>query len=237
MGEYEFCLEVWDTNAVKSCVPTCEKVLVIPNNAVHFELIWGPDADLDLHFAHPKASSADLDCDGKPDPWFADPLDAFWLNLAPSWGDPLTKVDDPNLTLDDTDGFGPEDLNLGQPEGTVADPMAYAVGVHYWADQGAGATLASLSLYSQGGLALQFSGVKLEPLDMWYVGRLNWPNLISGGTKKVFDTCYQSGASCPAGKNLMWQANGDRCITKCYENKALVKKVGGVKNPKPAWCP
>ncbi|MBM4342084.1 MAG: hypothetical protein FJ100_01710 [Deltaproteobacteria bacterium] len=239
-GEYEFCLEVWDANDSKSCVPACQKVLVIPNNALHIELLWDtpsdPDqtdsgpaagADLDLHFAHPLASTLDLDCDGQADPWFSNPWDTFWFNAAPEWGGAGNTKDNPTLDLDDTDGAGPENLNLVDPEGTVDDPVAYHVGVHYWNDHGYGTSYATVSIYIQGGLALQFTKVKMDPLDMWFVGRVNWPNTASGGSKKVFDTCYQSGYSCPAKKNLMWQPKGDWCITKCYVNKVFNGSVGG----------
>ncbi len=239
-GEYEFCLEVWDANDSKSCVPACQKVLVIPNNALHIELLWDtpsdPDqtdsgpaagADLDLHFAHPLASTLDLDCDGQADPWFSNPWDTFWFNAAPEWGGSGNTKDNPTLDLDDTDGAGPENLNLVDPEGTVDDPVAYHVGVHYWNDHGYGTSYATVSIYIQGGLALQFTKVKMDPLDMWFVGRVNWPNTASGGSKKVFDTCYQSGYSCPAKKNLMWQPKGDWCITKCYVNKVFNGSVGG----------
>ncbi len=238
-GEYEFCLDVWDQNDVKSCVPACIKVLVIPNNAIHVELLWDtpsdPDqtdngpaagADLDLHFAHPLASGLDHDCDGVGDPWFSNPWDAFWFNPNPSWGAAII-TDDPSLDLDDTDGAGPENLNVEESEGSLDEPVSYSVGVHYWNDHGYGTSYATVSIYLQGGLALQFTKVKMDPLDMWYVGKLNWPNTMSGGPKKPFDTCYQSGQSCSAGKNLMWQPKGDWCITKCYEDKAFVQTVGG----------
>ncbi|MSQ84567.1 MAG: hypothetical protein EXR77_17090 [Myxococcales bacterium] len=238
-GEYEFCLDVWDGNDVKSCLTTCQKVLVIPNNALHIELLWDtpadPDqtdsgpaagADLDLHFAHPLASTLDLDCDGAADPWFSNPWDTFWFNAAPEWGVAGVPKDNPTLDLDDTDGAGPENLNLVDPEGSPDDPVAYSLGVHYWNDHGYGTSYATVSIYIQGGLALQFTKIKLDPLDMWFVGKVNWPNTASGGGKKVFDTCYQSGLSCPAKKNLMWQPKGDWCITKCYVNKVFNGTVG-----------
>lgn len=245
-GEYEFCLEVWDQNDVKSCVPACTTVLVIPNNAIHVELLWDtpsdPDqtdtgpaagADLDLHFAHPLAAALDIDCDKSGDPWFSNPWDAFWFNPNPAWGAaPIS--DDPSLDLDDTDGAGPENLNIEESEGTLEDPVSYSVGVHYWNDHGYGTSYGTVSIYLQGGLALQFTKVKLDPLDMWYVGKLNWPNTMSGGPKKPFDTCYQTGAplvadggKCASGQSAMWQPKGEWCVTKCYEDKAFVQAVGG----------
>ncbi len=237
-GEYKICLDVWDEFGEKSCKPACAEALVLPNNAIHIELLWDtpsdPDqtdsgpvagADLDLHFAHPLAAGLDLDCDGVGDPWFSNPWDAFWFNPSPAWGDP-TSADDPSLDLDDTDGAGPENLNVEIPEGTEAEPVTYAVGVHYWNDHGYGASYARVRIYLLGKLFAEFKQ-ELKPLDMWYVGKLHWPNALSGGSKLPFETCYQSGFSCPAGKSLMWQPKGDSCITPCYEDKAFTAMVGG----------
>lgn len=228
-GEYQFCLEVWDSSGWKSCQPACETVLVIPNDGIHVELTWdtpkdadqsdngpGAGADLDLHFAHPLASQPDQDCDGKADPWFDNPWTMFWFNPIPAWGDPGSILDDPDMDLDDTDGAGPEIVNMQMPEGTAAAPIAYSIGVYYSDDHGFGPSYATVSVFLQGGLAVQVSKVKLKAQDMWYVGKLNWPNSMSGGSAKVFEACHQSGLSCQAGKNLMWQPKGEWCITPCY---------------------
>ncbi len=237
-GEYEFCLEVWDANDSKSCSPECIKVLVIPNNALHVELSWNTPADadqtdnglaagadLDLHFAHPMAQTDDQDCDGKPDPWFSNPWDTFWYNASPNWGSSGNTKDDPTLDLDDTDGAGPENLNLIDPEGTADSPAAYAVGAHYWNDHGFGTSYVTVSIWMQGGLAVQVAGVAMQPLDMWYVGKVHWPNVVTGGSKPLFESCLQSGLSCPAGKSLMWEPKGVPCITPCY--KSPLSGVGG----------
>ncbi|MBI5608762.1 MAG: hypothetical protein HY902_07760 [Deltaproteobacteria bacterium] len=238
-GEYTICAEVAVAGLPDPCT-SCVTVLVIPDNAVHVELLWDtpadPDqtdvgpamgADLDLHFAHPMAASDDLDCDGKPDPWFSNPYDAFWFNNAPDWGKPNYQPDDATLDLDDTDGAGPENLNLEAPEGTAAEPVAYTVGVHYWNDHGYGPSYATFSLYIQGTLVLTSQKTKLNPLDMWTVGKVWWPNTASGGGKPVFEPCWQSGDSCAAKKDLMWQSSGTSCIAKCYNNNTFLAAVSG----------
>lgn len=246
-GEYEFCLDVWDNGGWKSCQSACETVLVIPNDVFHIELTWdtpkdadqtdsgpGVGADLDLQMAHPLASQPDQDCDGKPDPWFDNPWTLYWFNPAPNWGGAGSEGN-PNMDLDDTDGAGPESINLGKAAGSPAAPMAYSIGVHYAADHGFGPSYATLSIYLSGGLAVQIVKVKMNALDMWYAGKLNWPNSMSGGSAKVFETCYQSGLSCKAGKSLMWQPKGEWCITPCYlppENG----KYGGVLLPGAVTC-
>ncbi|MSQ83320.1 MAG: hypothetical protein EXR77_10615 [Myxococcales bacterium] len=248
-GDYLFCLQVWDSAGLKSCQPACEMVSVVPTGALHIELLWdtpsdpvqtdsGPvaGADLDLHFAHPKAATLDLDCDGSLDPWFSNPWDTFWFNAAPQWGAAGVPDDNPTLDLDDTDGAGPENLNLVAPEGTKAAPMVYSVGVHYWNDHGYGKSFATLRVFLFGQLAVQYAKVQLCPLDMWYVGRIHWPFGDAGGGAKFFETCYQSGDSCAAKQNLMWQPNGPFCLTHGYVNKVFVGGLGGPA-PQAGNCP
>ncbi len=186
-GEYQFSLDVWDSTGVKSCVPWKSTVLVIPDEAIHVELLWhtpndpdetdqGPEAgtDLDLHFAHDKfaATNPDIDMDGKPDVWFDQPFDTFWFNAHPNWGsfDPSID-DDPGLDLDDTDGAGPENLNLNIPENTD-----YRVGVHYWSDHEYGPSYATVRIYIYSNLVFEVADVKLSHHDMWCVATIAWPS-------------------------------------------------------------
>lgn len=234
-GEYRFELQVWDDNDKQACAPAQATVLVMPDEAIHIELLWDtpadPDqadsgpaagADMDLHFAHHLASGPDVDCDGQPDPWFSNPFDTFWFNTGPNWGSSLSAKDDPGLDLDDTDGGGPENLNLDEPEGTLSKPVAYSVGVHYWNDHGFGASFATVNVYIVGVLAAQLADVKMQPLDMWYVGKLNWPNVMSGGVLTPFATCRQvPDSDLCAKKGKWWQPTGDACVTPCYQSPAF----------------
>jgi hypothetical protein len=138
-GTYQFQLDVWDQNDQKSPTPAFLTVVVIPDQAIHVELLWttegdpnqtneGPKAgaDLDLHFAHQFATDhghADFDLDGAPDPWFDVPFDCFWFNAHPNWGSQNPTVDDnPGLDPEDSDGAGPETLNLNLPEDDTVVP-------------------------------------------------------------------------------------------------------------------
>ncbi len=251
-GEYEFCLEVTDENGVNSCGPACQKVLVVPNNAVHMELLWdtpadpnqtdtGPaaGADMDLHLANYLASGPDIDCDGTGDPWFNNPFDCFWFNNSPEWGTSNKAVkDDPTFDLDDTDGAGPENLNLEQPEGTAAVPHGYAVGAHYWNDHQFGVSYATVTIYVLGAVALKIGNVPMNPLDMWYIGKLNWPNQLVGGSAPVVTVCYQTPGSKPGDvcskTAKMWETKGEWCITPCYANPTFAATTGGAT---PSNCP
>ncbi len=242
-GEYDFCLNVIDNKGVNACVPACVTVIVVPKDALHVELLWhtpaDPDetdsvgADEDIHLAHQLANQPDIDCDGDPDPWFDSTFDCYWYNSKPQWGIASTDKQSPSLDLDDTDGAGPENINLAQPEGSTTDAHTYALGIHYWNDKGFGHSWATVRVYVLGNLAAEYNqthpdqpaggGIEMKALDLWYIGKINWPNQSIGGTGPVMTTCYQSGDACvgkkkpgdPAG-GLMWQPKGDWCITPCY---------------------
>jgi len=171
----------------------------VPDEAIHVELLWntpgdkdqsdeGPEAgaDMDLHFAHAYGSGLDFDGDGKADPWFDPKYDCFWFNKSPEWGsyDPNTD-DNPSLDRDDTDGAGPENLNLTLPEAG----LTYNVGVHYFDDHGKGPSEADVRIYIYGQLKFQQKSNDLQHKDMWYVATIAWPTgaiTAKGNKKKPF---------------------------------------------------
>lgn len=185
-GNYVFRLRVWNTAGKESCFAAEKTVVVLPDEAIHVELLWntpgdknqsdeGPEAgaDMDLHFAHAYASGLDFDGDGQPDPWFDPQYDCFWFNKAPEWGSWDPNVDDnPSLDRDDTDGAGPENLNLTLPE----DGLTYAVGVHYFDHHGKGPSQADVRIYVYGQLKFQQKSQDLAHKDMWYVADIAWPS-------------------------------------------------------------
>ncbi|MBM4388217.1 MAG: hypothetical protein FJ088_10795, partial [Deltaproteobacteria bacterium] len=160
---------------------------------LHVELSWdtpndpnqydeGPEAgsDLDLHFLHPFATGPDLDGDGKPDGWFDIPYDCFWFNPNPEWGSVNPNINDnPSLDRDDTDGAGPENLNLDVPE----NGRIYKIGVHYWDDHGYGPSTACIKIWVWQVLVFN-ECVKLYELDMWEVATIYWP---AGAVTKIFN--------------------------------------------------
>lgn len=195
-GTYTYCLDVCDSlycsNDLKCKTTACKKVVVIPKEAIHCELTWktpadpneyddGPDAgsDLDLHFIHPYATGPDLDGDGAPDGWFDLSYDCFWYTSTSvlEWGTLNPNIsDNPRLDRDDTDGAGPENINLDVPE----DGRVYKVGVHYWDDHGFGASYPQVKCYCWGKEAfkkdLYADGIKMFTCDMWEVATISWPD-------------------------------------------------------------
>jgi hypothetical protein len=190
-GIYTFSLMVWDSMGQPSAFPASYQVVVIPCEALHIELLWhtpedpdetdtGPEAgsDLDLHFLHPWAAGHDIDGDGKPDGWFDIPFDNFWFSAHPNWGSYDPEInDDPGLDRDDTDGAGPENINLDIPENVL-----YRVGVHYWNDHGFGPAYATVRVYIYAQLVFEVSDVQLVNSDLWEVCTIDWP---SGKTSPV----------------------------------------------------
>ncbi len=204
-GEYVFQLEVWDDAGNEACIPAKLTVLVIPDEAIHVELLWdnpddkdkedtglGNGADMDLHFAHPDAAKSklckvpaelcsgkpckcqdDLDKDGQPDPWFHTFSDVFWYNPNPNWASLNPSVNDnPGLDLDDTDGWGPENLNLKTPELNTV----YRVGVHYWDNHDFGDATANVRIYILGVLKADMTSTVMSQCDFWWVKDIEWPS-------------------------------------------------------------
>lgn len=186
-GTYLFRLKVWDADNEESCLEAEYQIIVVPDEAIHVELLWntpndpdqtdtGPEAgaDMDLHFTHQFAvTDVDADGDGQFEPWFADFYDCFWFLTDPNWGSFDFNVDDnPGLDRDDTNGAGPENLNLNTPENGVT----YKVGVHYWNSHGFGESEVTVRVYIHSVLVFQVEGVKLLDNDLWEVATVAWPS-------------------------------------------------------------
>ncbi len=207
-GVYTFKLRVWDEVDSPSCFPVNYEVIVIPDTAVHVELLWhtpedpdetdtglGAGTDVDLHFKHPLASGPDLDGCGTPDGW-CDPLfDCFALNPHPEWGSFEPAVgDNPHLGRDDSDGAGPENVKLAAPEDLV-----YRIGVHCRDDHGYGPSYATVRVYLYAHLVFEIADVMLVDKDMWEVCTIDWAagkvHVVSGycGQYKITPQYYCQG--------------------------------------------
>ena len=189
-GKYVFSLSVIDQAGRTSCSPAMLAVYVVPDEAIHVELLWatpgdpdptdeGPGAgtDLDLHVAHRLGSVCDADGDGLPEPWFDPHWDCYWANPHPDWGNPDPSVDDdPGLDRNDQDGGGPENVNLNIPEADPSTPFVYRVAVHYRDDHGFGSSFATLRIYIYSTLAFEVGDVEMQKGDLWEVATVEWPS-------------------------------------------------------------
>lgn len=177
VGEYVFRLKVWNTLGVESCSPAEKIVNVVSDSAIRVELLWNTPrdanqfdtgltltgqsvgSDLDLHFLRPGTA------------WdYFGSLDCHWQNPNPDWG-VRGAMHDPSLDRDDTDGAGPENLNMNSPE-----DIEYRIGVHYWDDWGYGPSWASVRVYIFGQLREQWGNVVLQKFDLWDVLLIEWPS-------------------------------------------------------------
>ena len=182
-GTYLFHLRVVDAEGRLSCQVATFPVYVVAPDAIHVELLWttpndsdetdtgftafgeSVGSDVDLHLLHPSARA-----DGGGPGWFDSRYDCYWSNDAPNWGG-AGVTDDPSLDRDDTDGAGPENLNLAYPE----PGRAYRIGVHFWDDWGYGVAFARVRVYVYGNLVYESPSTELLNYDLWDVGTITWP--------------------------------------------------------------
>ena len=170
-GDYVVELKAFDDKGTESCGDQAiVTIRATPDEDIHVQLVWetptDPDqtdtegSDLDLHFLHPTGT------------WNTPPDDIFWSNPTSDWGGPL-ESDDPSLDIDDTDGAGPENINMRDPE----SGLTYAVGVYYYTDNGFGPSYATVRIYIRGTQQFEWRDMYLPaPQYFWYVATIEWPS-------------------------------------------------------------
>jgi hypothetical protein len=186
-GRYEIHLRVVDNLGQVSCDPTAFKRIIIearPEKDLHIELTWStpedPDqtdmhgTDVDLHVKH--ENGGEVWGEG------ADPWDCYFANISPEWGRAGDVVDNPTLDIDDTNGAGPENVNLSQPEPGVT----YEVGALYFRAtsafniRGADSTIEHLSyatirIYVRGDLLAEYVDTELSSQgQLWWAASVRW---------------------------------------------------------------
>lgn len=188
-GRYVFELEVVDSRGTPSCEPAIVTAVAIPDEDIHVQLVWdtpgdadqtdtgfGAGTDFDLHLLHPNGC------------WNDRPWDCHWREAEPNWGDLARADDDPSLDIDDTDGAGPENINLNNPE----SDLYYRVGVNYYNDHGFGPSTATVRIYIRGVLAFEAEKELTARGEFWDVAAIEWPT----GAIEVLDAVYPSAPTC-----------------------------------------
>lgn len=173
VGEYEMRLTVVDDDGN---VDTCECSVFALGEGLRVEIFWNPPespsdtTDVDLHLLHPTATA-----------WFTDPGDCYYANCqygGVSWDAP-GPADDPRLDLDDTDGYGPENINIDDP----VVGHQYKVGVHYFSDDGQGPSAVYVKIYCgltsmnpvyETGPQMLTAGGGSMGNDFWKVASVTW---------------------------------------------------------------
>lgn len=154
------------------------ELIAEPDQAIHIELFWHTPADvdetdatgsdLDLHLLHPAAA------DFAPSPWHC-----AYDNGAPDWGADGPDGN-PSLDLDDTNGAGPENINVRVPEDTAALGGTYRVGVVYYNAENPtdgtswGPSEATVRIFLDGVLAGEWVHTLTEASQLWEVARIVW---------------------------------------------------------------
>lgn len=159
-GDWEVDLVVVNDVGVRSAPARCE-FDAIPEAAIHVELSWDTDdSDLDLHMVQAGASMYDS------------PEDVCWCNDGPDWGELGVSEDDPELALDNEEGYGPEDTRLLVP----ADGE-YEIWAHYFHDKGGHTTTATVKVWING-REVSAAEVELTNNEAWRVGYVRWPEAV-----------------------------------------------------------
>jgi len=185
-GEYVIELRVTDNLDATSPSEYCEqdpaqvRIFAEPDEDIHLQLVWdtpgdrdqtdGTGTDVDLHFLHPRGAD-----------WFDRLQDCFFGNPSPDWGNIGQLDDNPSLDIDDTDGAGPENINLDNPQNTDALGGFYRVGVHYYRStrgnfggEEYGPSLITMRIYLGGVLASETQQELVDTNDFWDVGGISW---------------------------------------------------------------
>ncbi len=179
-GDYVIELKVYDNNGTESCGD--QAIITIhatPDEDIHVQLVWdtptdadqtdSAGTDIDLHFLHPNGR------------WNIAPYDVYWLNPVAEWGNP-GPTDDPSLDIDDTDGSGPENVNMQEPTAG----LNYAVGVYYYADNGYGPSYGTIRIYIRGTQAYEYRDMFLPSTGtFWYAATITWPTGAVAGINTV----------------------------------------------------
>ncbi|MDY0270848.1 hypothetical protein [Trichloromonas sp.] len=119
--------------------------ITITSNAVqnryHVRITWDKDdTDVDLHFT-----------------WNGS--DCYYGNKTPTWGSAETS---PRLDVDDTNGFGPENITIESLPG----PGTYKIWVRYYSDHGKGGTNVNAAVY-ENGVSIFSSSNYMEHHNEW----------------------------------------------------------------------
>jgi len=237
-GEYVLELEVRDD---RGNIGRCQTRLITQSSdGLRIEMVWNVNAerdksDVDLHLLKaPGAQWFDSGSDGD-DCYFSnckvcDTYDEAECraqiaeyNANPNqppppqvqWTAPLS-ADDPRLDLDDVEGRGPENLNINQPRDAT-----YRLGVHYWDDDGFGASTVTVRVFCGQMVTQQFGPLVLQPegqagsdnTEFWEVADIRWQGnsceIIPLGTDNCPRICTRAQAErngCPEN-----QSRGRQC--------------------------
>jgi hypothetical protein len=192
-GTYVVSLNLVDDAGGEACTIPTVTIFACPcGDDIAVEMFWttprdnnrddtGPGAgsDVDLHFLN-----VGRGC------WNDLTWDCHWRSPMPDWGVVGNWADDASLDLNDTDGWGPENVALDTPE----DAATYRVGVEYRDDGAYGPSIATVRIYVFGSIVFERSRELPADNFFWEVADIEWPS----GSVAFLDRAYPTieAASC-----------------------------------------
>ncbi|MBI5498291.1 MAG: choice-of-anchor D domain-containing protein [Deltaproteobacteria bacterium] len=156
-GTYVISLRVEDSSLAWSTNDARVTLNSVPAEDLHIQLTWeDPHSDIDLHVVRNLG------------PRFSMTEDCYYLNCKGAglnWGGGGAN---PHLDVDDTDGYGPENININTPLNAN-----YTVGVH-WYSGSASAIVVNVRIYVQGALLGEYVKQLSRCNQYWDVAKVIW---------------------------------------------------------------
>ena len=125
--------------------------------------------------------------------WNHQRWDCYFGNKNPEWGN-LGPTGDASLDIDDTNGAGPENINIEQPEFTDELRRGYLVGVHYYNSASLflgefGSSEVLVRIHLMGALAGSFEQTLRQTDNFWRIAVINWTR--TGSSIENVERFYQ----------------------------------------------
>jgi hypothetical protein len=186
-GTFRVRLTVTDASGVASTNDATVTLSSVPTGGVHVQMSWTiASNDLDLHLGR----GFNVNWCSQSDCYYAN----CTVGSMPDWdgvGD--NTPGDPRLDIDDTQGFGPENIQIEEPVDN-----SYIIGVHAYDGNGGGpgfsATDVRVKVFINGALSETFDGFLDAKDQFWRVARIE----VSGGAVSInpVDTVSDHLTSC-----------------------------------------
>ena len=198
VGEYTVELRVKDSNELwapsEECPEPLARLHVVSKSDedIHLQMTWHTPgdrdetdvdgSDIDMHFMHPQGTG-----------WNRQPHDCYYGNINPDWGLRGVPDDNPRLDIDDTNGAGPENINLNDPEDTDAAGGPYRVGAIYYRAENFltggtyGPSEVTMRIYIGGVIAYENPVPKVMQRtgQIWEVAHILWSDATGGRVREV----------------------------------------------------
>jgi hypothetical protein len=189
-----YVITVTATNTGGQTAQCSYTVIATPRDALHIQMVWSTNGnDVDLHLLNQTGSTDRAGSNG----WFNLVNDCYYRNCPGQgldWGVAGYTPDNPRLDIDNTTGYGPENINISRPASGT-----YTVGVHYYCDNGTGATHATVRVFCMGAQKFE-SPMNVGNLTatgfFWDVATISWPDCTVtplNTTRQVTEGCLGLG--------------------------------------------